>query len=38
MDTGGWGGGMGCGTFGEWIRVGINKIWSVKNKSINKKR
>jgi hypothetical protein len=31
MDTGVWGGGMGCRTVGGWIRAG-KKIWSVKNK------
>jgi hypothetical protein len=28
VETDGWGGGMGCGTVGEWM--GANEIWSVK--------
>jgi hypothetical protein len=31
VDTGVWGGGMGCGTVNGWTRVGReNKIWSIK--------
>jgi hypothetical protein len=29
IETGGWGGGMGCRTVGGWIEVG-DRIWSVK--------
>jgi hypothetical protein len=34
METGGSEGGMGCGTVGGWMWG--DKIWSVKNKLINK--
>jgi hypothetical protein len=31
IETGGWGGLMGCGAVGRWTRgVGGNKIWSAK--------
>jgi hypothetical protein len=37
METRGWGGGMGCGTVGRWIK-GADKIWSVKNKLLKRKK
>jgi hypothetical protein len=36
VETGEWGGSMGCGTVRGWLVKGRNKLWSVKKRNIIK--